>query len=277
MLRNTFLHIPGFGPKAERSIWEAGINSWDDFLAGPALVPMAAAKRGRALGVIQESVSALDAGNAAFFARRLPSREAWRAYPAFQESAVFLDIETTGLSADCHAVTCIGLYPARAESAPRLFVKGINLEEFVDEIADYRLVITYNGATFDLPFLRAQFPYAGLPPLHLDLRYVLRRLGHSGGLKRIERAIGIERDERIRGMDGFDAVHLWHEYEEGSVDSLRLLLEYNLADIVGLKGLTEFAYNGMLSQVACHSPLLPLSGRALRREEIAECLRELGV
>ena len=33
MLRNTFVHLPGVGPKRERAFWEQGILDWDGFLA----------------------------------------------------------------------------------------------------------------------------------------------------------------------------------------------------------------------------------------------------
>ena len=35
MLRNTFVHLPGVGPKRERAFWEQGILDWDGFLAHP--------------------------------------------------------------------------------------------------------------------------------------------------------------------------------------------------------------------------------------------------
>ena len=40
----------------------------------------------------------------------------------------------------------------------------------------------YNGQCFDLPMLRVSFGLA-LDQAHIDLRYVLSRLGFKGGLK----------------------------------------------------------------------------------------------
>jgi len=34
MIHNTFLFIPGIGPKTETSYWEEGIFHWDDFTRG---------------------------------------------------------------------------------------------------------------------------------------------------------------------------------------------------------------------------------------------------
>ena len=60
-----------------------------------------------------------------------------------------------------------------------------------------------NGATFDVPFLQTAFPRFK-PLAHLDLRYPLRRLGLTGGLKEIERTAGIKRPRHLREVDGFD-------------------------------------------------------------------------
>ena len=32
MLKSTFLHLPGFGKKTERNLWERGITSWNLYL-----------------------------------------------------------------------------------------------------------------------------------------------------------------------------------------------------------------------------------------------------
>ena len=35
MLRHTFCHLPGVGPKKEQRRWSAGLATWDDALASP--------------------------------------------------------------------------------------------------------------------------------------------------------------------------------------------------------------------------------------------------
>ena len=32
------------------------------------------------------------------------------------------------------------------------FVRGDNLDEFMDRLSTYKLIVTFNGASFDLPF-----------------------------------------------------------------------------------------------------------------------------
>jgi hypothetical protein len=37
MLRNTFCHIPGIGPKRERRLWSSGFRFWEDCSGAPSL------------------------------------------------------------------------------------------------------------------------------------------------------------------------------------------------------------------------------------------------
>ena len=96
-----------------------------------------------------------------------------------------------------------------------LFVKGINLDEFPAYIARFPFLVTFNGSQFDVPFLRAHFPQARLDQAHFDLRFALASLGYRGGLKAVERNLGVSRDPEIQGVDGFEAVRLWYRYQRG--------------------------------------------------------------
>ena len=159
---------------------------------------------------------------------------------------MFLDIETTGLYQGVDEITIIGLYDGETV---KTFVKGINLAEFEAEITVYELVITFNGAQFDLPFIRRQFPNISLPPAHIDLRFFLKRLGYRGGLKAIEKAFGLSRGSAIDGIDGYEAVLLWRAYQWGDESALDRLILYNTADIVHLKPLMERGYQEMKTQL----------------------------
>jgi uncharacterized protein YprB with RNaseH-like and TPR domain len=178
-------------------------------------------------------------GQAAYFHNRLPSSERWRLYRDFQHSCGFLDIETTGTSSDGHQITVIGLYDGK-----RLyqFVSANNLEEFEDAIETYELLLTFNGSSFDLPFIAAFFRNFEFRQAHIDLRHVVRRLGYRGGLKRIEPMFGICRDHDIQEMSGYEAVVLWHEHLCGNPEALPRLLKYNEADVVNLKTIMDIAW-----------------------------------
>jgi uncharacterized protein YprB with RNaseH-like and TPR domain len=72
---------------------------------------------------------------------------------------------------------------------------------------------------------------------HIDLLYPCRRLDLTGGLKRVEGEMGIERDRP--DLSGRDAVRLWHEYERGDDAALDTLVSYNREDAVNLRTLLD--------------------------------------
>ncbi len=239
MLRQTFLHIPGVGYRTEERLWKAGVTSWDAFPGGQtkARIPRTLARR--IDDELERSEDALRRRKYRYFAENLTSREHWRAWPDFRTDVAFLDIETTGLSIGRDGVTVVGLYDGRRK---RSFIKGINLDELPEALEPVRMLVTFNGQRFDVPFLRRAFPRARLDQIHIDLVHPLHRLGFYGGLKRIESRLGINRSAETEGLSGFDAVELWHAYENGDDDALDLLVAYNLEDVVNLETLTEFAY-----------------------------------
>lgn len=238
MLRNTFIHLPGVGPHRERALWEQGILDWDRFLGAAEDGLLWASLMDRAAPVVRQSQDAVSRGDACFFKPLLPPSETWRLYPEFADRAVFLDIETTGLSPWCDRVTMIG---ALAGGKLSLFVRGMNLDQFPAYIDQFPLLVTFNGSQFDIPFLRTHFPQARLDQAQIDLRFVLASLGYRGGLKAVERSLGLNRDSAIQGVDGFEAVRLWHRYRRGDRGALEKLALYNLTDVANLVELVDTA------------------------------------
>jgi hypothetical protein len=240
VLSRTFVHVRGVGLARESKLWAAGATDWDALLDLYRRGSVGATYR-RLLEAVEQSKAALQAGDAGFFHDRLPSRERWRLYPDFADRAAFIDIETTGLSCEFDKVTVVGLY---AGHEFRSFVRGKNLRDFPGAVAHFPLIVSFNGAQFDVPFLRATFP-SFRPRAHIDLRFPLRRLGYSGGLKEIERAVGLVRPRGIREVDGFEAVQLWRQHEQGDRQALERLLEYNRHDVMNLVPLATVMLNGM--------------------------------
>lgn len=246
MLRHTFVHIPGVGTRTEGRLWRSGIRSWEDFSTGRRPSRVSERLAHRIEGELDRSADALRRGRHQYFARNLPSGEHWRAWREFRHAVAYLDIETTGLSIGRDAVTVVGLYDGTRK---RSFVRGEDLEALPEAVRRAKLLVTFNGRGFDVPFLRKVFPRIALEKIHLDLLHPLRRLGFSGGLKAIEAGIGIHRRDEISGLGGFDAVRLWRAYEAGDDDALELLLAYNMDDVVNLEPLAELAYEGLRSLV----------------------------
>jgi hypothetical protein len=185
---------------------------------------------------IRDSVERLECRDFEFFAKSLPTSEHWRAFREFSDKVAYVDIETTGLSPGSSYITVVGVYDGKEA---RTFVKGIDLDDILDIFPKYEYLVTFNGARFDLPFIKREFPEIEFNQLHADLMYPLRRIKLSGGLKKIECELGISRAEETVGISGFDAVRLWHQYERGDEDALDLLLKYNREDIVNLKTIID--------------------------------------
>lgn len=241
MLEHTFCHIPGIGPKTERRLWDAGLESWDAVRQGePPVTP----KKARLLRWgVEESVGALAEDDSGFFAARLPAREHWRLFDDFRDTVAYVDIETTGLGGPDDYITAVAVYDGRAVHT---YVQGENLFDFRDAVDRYRLLVTYNGKCFDLPWLRSYFG-TPLRQAHIDLRYLLARLGYTGGLKGCERQLGLDRAE-LDGLDGRFAVWLWWDWHNNHNRGARdTLLAYNALDVVNLETLMVFAYNACLA------------------------------
>jgi len=188
--------------------------------------------------IFEISLDALKNHNPNFFCDRLTSSDQWRIFPHFRNSTAFIDIETTGLGEDSE-ITTIALYNG---SEVFYYVNGRNLEDFIKDIAKYSVVVSYNGKGFDVPFIE-RFFRVKLPQAHIDLRYVLSRLGFKGGLKGCEKQMGINRGV-LDGVDGYFAVLLWHQYQRYDDEAaLETLLAYNIEDTVNLERLLVEAFN----------------------------------
>lgn len=245
MLEATFLHLKGITPVLERRLWEAGVQSWHDFLTHYQNGTLPIPARPEWLPLVRQSLLQLERGNVAFFAQLLPPAEHWRLYGAFRSRTVFLDIETTGLQ-ERDRVTVVGLFHDDRYEA---FVDGVNLGQLPPLLASFAILVTFNGEGFDLLFLRRMFPQLALPPVHLDVRALLKRLNLHGSQKAIEERLGFVRREPLRGMTGADAVVLWEAYLRGEKEALQRLLDYNREDVVKLRDLMEYVYRELCRQL----------------------------
>lgn len=239
MLQKTFLHVPGLGAHTERSLWQQGCLTWRKYLDAPDEYNIGGSDRVQMERTLVASVDALASLRHQFFRDSLGSREAWRAWPEFRKSCVYLDIETDGGDVGS-SVTCVGLYDG---AVFRCLIKDEDLHLFPDIISHYGMIVTFFGTGFDIPMLRRAFPGFHFDHIHLDLCHTLKRLGYRGGLKKIEKQLGIHRGEDTDGLGGMDAVRLWREYLRGNTKSLDTLIAYNQEDVVNLEKLAAIAYS----------------------------------
>ncbi len=243
MLKNTFCHVPGIGARSEHTLWSSGIRSWDN-LTDTAHTPLSPKKIRDLAERIRQSTLHLRNNNPGYFSRLLPSNHIWRLFPEFRHSTAYLDIETTGLFGRGARITTIALYDGRSIS---WYVRGRNLKDFKRDIRKYKVIVTFNGRGFDIPFIEGELGIR-MNHTHIDLKYVLRSLGYTGGLKRCEKMLGLERGE-LDGLDGFFAVLLWNDFKKNrNPKALETLLAYNIQDTVNLETLMVIAYNMKLME-----------------------------
>lgn len=250
MLTATF-RCPGVGPARERELWQKGFHSWDELPTTGIIISPRLDERIRETVALRREL--LARGDFDALAGVLPPGEHWRLWPHFQDRACFLDIETDGFT---DVVTSVGIL---TPEGARAFVRGFDLEDLDRELSRYSMVVTFNGAAFDLPVLRRAFPGISLPRVHLDLRVLLRKVGETGGLKRIEERLGLTRPGAVQGVDGYEAVLLWRRWRETHDDAALLrLVEYNLYDAIQLRPLLDIAYNRMVGETGLIGREIPV-------------------
>ncbi len=238
MLANTFCHIDGIGTGTEQRLWNAGIHDWG-MLEGSSQIPLSKKKLALARPLLAESAEHLKNNNPFFFSNRLPAGQLWRIFPHFRDTIAYLDIETTGLEIWGNEITTIALYDGKGV---RTYVNGQNLNDFIHDIKQFKIIVSYNGRCFDVPFIEHFFKIR-LEQTHIDLRFLLKSVGFSGGLKGCERQMGIDRGD-LKDVDGYYAVTLWYQYKRHkNKKSLETLLAYNSLDARNLETLLINAYN----------------------------------
>lgn len=247
MIRHTFSLLNGIGEKLERALWRRGILTWQKFCSHNDIDGISPERKKLYDEQLTRASMELGIGNAEYFARIMKRREHWRLFDAFRDGAVCLDIETNGFQPGQGGyVTVVGLYDGHNW---KNFVRGENLttESLNRALKGYKCLITFYGAAFDIPFLLRSFPGVRFDIPHFDLCFAARRLEINGGLKKLETLFGIERDEVVKGMNGYDAVKLWEQARKGSVEARELLLTYNREDTINLLQLADILYQRMRS------------------------------
>ena len=181
-------------------------------------------------------------------------------------TALFLDLETTGLSGGSGVVPFLvglGYYRDHRFHVRQFFLGDLAAEEqmirdlgqFFTEM-DFRSVVTFNGKGFDLPLLETRFilcrqnlPISGLP--HLDFLFPARSLWshqqESCRLFHLAREIlGADREEDIPSAE---IPARYFEYlRTGDFSSMEPVLYHNQEDILSLLGVVIVG-SGFLAEV----------------------------
>lgn len=143
----------------------------------------------------------------------------------------YVDVETDEMK----TLTVVGAF--RPDRGAKQWVRpNFSKFDFLNFLSGVEQVMTYNGARFDLPLIKDQLG-ADVEALfrHRDLMLDCWANNLYGGLKKVEAQLGIHRD--TEGVDGLQAIRLWHAHRRGEAGALELLLRYNREDVENLEAL----------------------------------------
>lgn len=284
MLEQTFLHFPGVGPRTEQRFWRNGLRSWPQLaalleaglpprrlgrVALPTQLDLPLPRPRRDLSPIARTWLELEAASTralaemdfGFFIDRLPPAAHWRVLAPSLEGACYLDIETTGLSRHHNQVTVIGAF------FNGLFYQWAWPEDIAglaEILENARVLVTFNGRRFDLPFMGEHFPGIRFPTAHIDLLDLARGLKIKGGQKAAEAHFGLRRSDSVRDIDGAEAVTLWCRAIYGERRAHQKLLAYNRADVEMLPRLAPLLCRE-LAHLSEQSLRIPARGLRSRR------------
>jgi len=247
MLTSSFIFLPGVGRTTEQRWWDDGLLDWTMFLKQTSVSGLSASRKDWYDGELRTARELADSRHFQSFSTRLPRREHWRLYDVCRARTVYLDIETTGAPPEQGDVTVIGLH-RNGTTVSLVKEEGLTTERLQLELDACDMLVTFFGSVFDVPYLHAVFPTLRFPPLHFDLCFGARRLALRGGLKHIERELGIDRHTSISTLDGVDAIRLWFEWRQGNAMARETLLTYNRADTENLVTLADRLYEDLVSR-----------------------------
>jgi len=209
--------------------------------------------------------------------------------------AVFIDLETTGLSGGAGTVAFLvgcAYFDAGALQVRQFLLSSFTAERALlasaAELFDAAdLIVTYNGKTFDVPVMETRWAFHRMPAAldevpHFDMLHPARRLWRSrstisglhgsqddaGGcrLTTLERVLLNLR--RVGDVDGFEIPGRFFQFlRTGDARPLEPVLEHNRLDLVSLAAVTSRALRLTgAGEPACRDGIEALAvGRVLER------------
>lgn len=165
---------------------------------------------------------------------------------------MFIDIETTGLSSKYNQIYLIGMsfidQPTGNWVVEQLFAEDPTqesyiLEKFQSILSSNSIISTYNGDSFDIPFIASRMAKYGIVPSQFESHDIYKFLKTNATffqlqdykLKAVERALGINRDDIYSGKD---CIYFYNKYlRTKSEELLNIILRHNFDDLASMPSL----------------------------------------
>jgi uncharacterized protein len=248
MIETCFTIFEGISEKTEATIKIQGIKDWNAFLKKDTIKGISSKRKAFYNSRILSLKQALRKDDISLLATHIPLHKQWMLYKYYKEDALFIDIEVTGVKKDDY-VFLIAIYDG---INTKLMIRDINLnlQELKKFLAKYPMLISFNGTVHDIPFLKKRYPDLFSDVLHMDLRFLTQKISFRGGLKKIEKLLGIKRTEIQEKYRSGDIKRLWRMWK-GSGDKyyLNLLIEYAEDDVISLKKIAECTIDRLKKEI----------------------------
>lgn len=162
-------------------------------------------------------------------------------YRKHKYESVALDVETQRIDGP---ISVLSFYKKKSKDCAELVQftqsKDLSVYSIGKELEGAKLILTFNGLSFDLPKVNQE--YAGAIAAEIpviDLFIFAQAVGFKGGLKDLEKVFGIKRNESSK--TAVKRTHsLWREFKESNDEqALKQLLEYAAADVRNLYDLAD--------------------------------------
>lgn len=165
-----------------------------------------------------------------------------------KQNVCFIDIETTGLSSKYNSIYLIGIMYYNMDEKMwylmQLLAETLDEEEelliyFKNIISKFDRIVTYNGDTFDIPFIKNRLnhfniPYQIFSENSFDLyKYIRENKNYLNlenlKLKTLEKSLGINREDLYSGKD---CIKFYRDYLKTKNEEFKdIILKHNYDDL----------------------------------------------
>lgn len=166
-----------------------------------------------------------------------------------KDNICFIDIETTGLNRNNNMIYLIGVLYLDCTTdnwiLNQYFAQDMDkeqgiLEKFIDDISHFDKIITFNGESFDLPFIEHRLNKYGINYVFdksksFDLYQLIKKNRYylnlpNLKLKTIELSLGYIREDIY---SGYDCIGFYYDYiKSGNILLKENILKHNYDDLV---------------------------------------------